>query len=94
MDNKLKAALDLAQNPMHQYLMGELAAALLIATEALGDITDSGRFGGTSTKATASQALKAIHELSDNPERLGQERLKNLFDEYAHLRSSGWQVKS
>ena len=86
MEHRLKAAWELTQNPMHMYLMGELAAALIVANRALTAVA-SGERKANAIKISA-DALKAIEELGGPDGRLDIERLENLAADYYHARNS------
>lgn len=87
--NDLQRALDLAQNSDHKYLIGELAAALIVAKEALEEAARPRlpllSYG--SAKA-ARKALVTLEAMSGPDGRLGSTRLKNLEAEFNCLRDA------
>ncbi len=92
-------ALDLANNKQHQFLMGELAAALKIALNALSDIADGGGILSTITaKKTASEAITLIEALANDKGYCAAMRKRNPYDmdrlsdletEFFHIRHFG-----
>lgn len=75
----------LASNPEHQYLLGELATALDIATSALADIAGQSSLLGRRSAQRARDALSTIQAMSGEAGRLGPERIKNLKANYRAL---------
>ncbi len=81
----INAALKRSSDPCYQYEVGELAAALLLARDALTSIaTDHSILGGKSKQA-AKDALSAIAELPGTD----RDRLRHLADQFFSLRASG-----
>lgn len=92
MSEQLEALL-LVQNPQHQLITGELAAALNIAMEALNNISNSkGVLEPLSAKKKASEAMKSIQELSEwmpgRPNPFDKERLNDLEKDFFHIMHS------
>ena len=81
----LHAALKLASDPAHQFQIGELAAALLLACDALTTISSGRNILGSQSKQTAIDALAAVAELQGTD----RDRLRNLADQFFNFRTNG-----
>lgn len=98
MSEQLEALL-LAQNPQHQLITGELAAALNIAMNALNDIANNkGAFDALKAKKKASEAIKYIQELGKwmpgRPDPFDKGRLDDLEKDFSHILHSVQKGKS